>query len=345
MNYNSIRNGISNIRLDREKQFIAFFRLICKQWANLRVLDVIIIDQQVFLFCFQAEGVLTKQKAALLSIISNSFLIIFKIIAGLLMNSISVISEAIHSGIDLIASIVAFVSIKKASLPQDEDHPFGHGKYENVSGAFEAILIFFAGCLIIYESIKKIIHLPELQSIEAGIGVMLISSLVNIFVSRTLFKVAKDTDSIALEADAWHLLTDVYTSAGVMIGLGIIKFTNLTIIDPITAMLVAGLIIKASIDLTRKSMKDLVDESLPKDEVQTIIDIIQTHSLIKGYHKLRTRKSGNKREIDIHLQVNKDSSVSEIHDLCDHIEKDIKAVLSNANVVIHIEPAQEKTTP
>ena len=282
-----------------------------------------------------------KQKAALLSIYSNTALIIFKIIAGILMNSISVISEAIHSGIDLIASFVAYFSIKKASQPRDDDHPFGHGKFENVSGAFEAILIFFAAGLIIYEAIKKIISVPELKNIEAGIGVMLISAVINAFISRTLFKVSKKSDSIALEADAWHLLTDVYTSAGVMVGLIIIKITNLEIIDPIIAIIVAGIIIKASIGLTRKSLKDLVDESLPEHEIKTIIDIIKQHSEILSYHKLRTRKSGNIREIDIHVMVNKENSLTNVHNLCYDIENHIKNALPGSYVTIHIEPEEE----
>jgi cation diffusion facilitator family transporter len=284
---------------------------------------------------------LENQKAALFSIYSYTALITFKIIAGLVMNSISVISEAIHSGIDLMASFVAYFSIKKASQPRDDDHPFGHGKFENVSGAFEAILIFFAAGLIIYEAIKKIISIPELKSIEAGIGVMLISAIVNIFISRTLFKVSKKSDSIALEADAWHLLTDVYTSAGVMVGLIIIKITNFEIIDPIIAMIVAAMIIKASIDLTRKTLGGLVDESLPKHEIQTIVDIIKQHSAILNYHKLRTRKSGNIREIDIHVIVNKENSLTDVHNLCYDIENHIKNAFPGSYVTIHIEPEEE----
>lgn len=281
---------------------------------------------------------MTKQKAAFISIISNSVLIIFKIIAGITMNSVSVISEAIHSGIDLLASIVAFFSIKKAAEPADEDHAFGHGKFENISGLFEAVLIFVAAGLIIFEAVKKITQHLHITNEEAGIGVMFVSTVVNILVSRFLFRVAKKTDSIALEADAWHLYTDVFTSVGVMIGLILIKITGVQIIDPIIAMIVAGIIIKASVDLTKKSMTDLVDKCLPENEVQTIIDIINSYPEVRAYHKLRTRKSGDRREIDIHLKINKKTPLTKAHELCNKIEINIKEKLVNAYVTIHVEP-------
>ncbi|MEZ0537520.1 cation diffusion facilitator family transporter [Caldicellulosiruptoraceae bacterium PP1] len=279
-----------------------------------------------------------KQKAALLSVISNISLVIFKLIAGIMMNSVAVLSEAVHSGIDLIASFVAFFSIKKARLPADEDHPYGHGKYENVSGAFEAILILFAAIIIIYESIKKIIFKAEIENLNSGIIVMLISAIVNLFISSKLFRIAKKTDSVALEADAMHLFTDVFTSAGVFIGLIMIKVTGQYILDPIFALIVAVLIIKAAYDLTAKSIKDLVDISLPQEEISEIYNIIRQYPQITSYHKLRTRKSGDRREIDIHLRMNKETTLNEAHELCNIIENDIKKSFPNSYVTIHMEP-------
>lgn len=282
-----------------------------------------------------------KQKAALLSIISNSLLIIFKLVAGILMNSVSVISEAIHSSIDLLASLVAYFSIKKAKEPADADHPYGHGKYENVSGAFEAILILIAAILIIYEAVKKMISHAEIQSAEMGIGVMLISSAMNLIISTNLFRVAKKTDSVALEADAMHLFTDVFTSFGVLLGLVAIKLTHIYIIDPIIAMVVAALIIKASIDLTRKALGDLVDTSLPKEETQIIEDIINKYSEVTSYHKLRTRKSGERREIDVHIRMADATPLIDAHKLCNIIEDDIKRALPNVYITIHLEPEDD----
>lgn len=281
---------------------------------------------------------MNKQQAALLSIISNTTLIVFKIIAGLMMNSVSVLSEAIHSSIDLLASLIAFFSIKKAVQPVDEGHPFGHGKYENVSGFVEAILIFFAAALIIFEAAKKIVYGSAVHDVGPGLIVMLISSLINLIISTNLFRIAKRTNSIALEADAMHLLTDVFTSLGVFVGLLFIKFTGIQILDPIFALLVATLIIKASYDLTVKSMKDLVDSSLPDEEINIIVDVIQSHPEIKSYHKLRTRKSGNIREIDIHLQTDDTLTIADAHRISDTIEGEVKERLLNSYMVIHIEP-------
>lgn len=279
-----------------------------------------------------------KHQAALLSIFSNSILIIFKLIAGIFMGSISVISEALHSGIDLLASIIAFFSIKEASKVPDDEHPFGHGKYENVSGFVEAILIFLAAILIIFEAVKKISHGATIENTGAGIIVMLVATLANFIISMLLLKIAKKTDSIALEADGMHLLTDVFTSMGVLVGLVLVRFTGLKIIDPIAALLVAILIIKTSIDMTRKSIVDLVDSKLPEEEVNKILKVISNYPQIKTYHKLRTRKSGQRREVDIHLKLDDSTTLTEAHSLCNTVEQDIKALFHECYVLIHIEP-------
>lgn len=279
-----------------------------------------------------------KHQAALLSICSNSILIIFKLIAGIFMGSISVISEALHSGIDLLASIIAFFSIKEASKVPDDEHPFGHGKYENVSGFVEAILIFIAALLIIFEAVKKISQGATIENTGAGILVMLVATIANFIISMFLLKIAKKTDSIALEADGMHLLTDVFTSLGVLSGLILVRFTGLKIIDPIAALLVAVLIIKTSIDMTRKSIIDLVDSKLPEEEVNKILDVVHSYPQVKTYHKLRTRKSGQRREVDIHLKLDDATSLSEAHALCNSIESDIKALYTECYVLIHVEP-------
>ncbi|MEG0370683.1 MAG: cation diffusion facilitator family transporter [Clostridium sp.] len=285
---------------------------------------------------------MTKQSAALLSIVSNSFLIVFKVISGLLMGSISVLSEAIHSGLDLVASIIAFASIKQSIKPKDREHPFGHGKFENVSGFVEALLIFLAAGIIIVEASKKIITGVNVESLNAGILVMFISGIVNLIISRILFKVAKKEDSIALEADAMHLLTDVYTSLGVCIGLVALKITGIQLIDPIVAIVVAIMIIKASIDLTRRSLVDLVDTSLPSEDLQTIETLLGSHPDVKSFHKLRTRKSGSTREIDLHIHVNRDISIVDAHNISHEIKADIEQKLPGSYVIVHIEPHNTK---
>lgn len=285
---------------------------------------------------------MNKQNAALLSVVSNSVLITIKLLAGILMHSVGVISEAIHSSIDLIASLIAFFSIRIAVKPADEDHPFGHSKYENVSGFVEAILIFFAAILIIYEAVRRIITGTYVENLGVGIIVMIFASFINGVVSYFLFKVSKEEDSIALKADAMHLLTDVFTSLGVTLGLVVIKITKLDILDPIIAISVALLIIKASVELTREALKDLTDTSLPEEEVKEIEDIIKSNSGITSFHKLRTRKSGAQREIDVHLRVDRNCNIVDAHELSHKVSKQIKDKFPDSYVIIHIEPEGKK---
>ena len=244
------------------------------------------------------------------------------------MNSVSIISEAIHSFIDLLASLIAFFSIRLSIKPEDEEHPFGHGKYENISGFLEAILIFFAAVFIIYESVKKIISGVEIENLGVGMIVMFVAAALNLTISMVLLKISKRTDSIAVEADAMHLLTDVFTSVGVLIGLIIIKFTNIKIFDPIVAILVSLLILKTAYDLTKKSINDLLDANLPEKELNKIIDIVKSHKEITSYHKLRTRRSGSRREIDVHVRVDRETSLVDAHDITHDIQKEIKRVFT-----------------
>ena len=174
--------------------------------------------------------------AAWVSVASNSLLVVLKFIAGILVGSVSIISEAIHSANDLLASFIALFAVKTSSKPPDKEHPFGHGKVENVSGTIEALLIFVAAFLIIKEAVERLFHGVEMQTLGWGLAVMGFSAILNLGVSEYLMYVAKKTNSIALEADAMHLRTDVYTSAGVFVGLLLIKLTCYTIIDPIAAI-------------------------------------------------------------------------------------------------------------
>jgi cation diffusion facilitator family transporter len=280
-----------------------------------------------------------KTSIARLSIISNLTLVILKLIVGTMIGSVSVISEAIHSGIDLVAAIIAYFSVKTSSQPPDQKHAFGHGKIENISGTVEAILIFIAAGLIIFEAYKKLMGGVEIEDVSLGIAVMLISAVVNFFVSSKLMKTAMKTESIALEADAWHLRTDVLTSLGIFGGLVAIKLTGIAILDPILAILVALFILKAAFELTIKSVKDLMDATLPHEEEKEISDIIAKHANeYVGFHELRTRKSGSDRFIDLHLVMSKKVTVKDSHDLADRIETGIRGRFPRASVMIHVEP-------
>ncbi len=282
---------------------------------------------------------MNKQQAALVSVASNSLLVALKLAAGIAMGSISVLSEAIHSAIDLLASCVAFFSIRKSNQPADRDHPYGHGKFENISGFFEAILIFVAAAMIIYEAVRKIANPPAMEQLGWGMAVMLASVVVNIAVSRTLFAIAKREHSIALEADAMHLSVDVWTSLGVLGGLTAIHFTDLHVLDPLFALAVAVLIVHAAWDLTRRSLDDLADRSLPTRELSVVEEVMARYPGIHSFHRLRTRRSGRQREVDIHIEVAPEADVATAHDLCDQVEREIRTRLPGTNVLIHVEPS------
>jgi len=210
-----------------------------------------------------------KVQIARLSIISNTLLILMKLSVGLISGSVSIISEAIHSSMDLMASLIAFFSVRVSDNPPDSRHPYGHGKIENISGVIEAILILIAAIWIIVEAVKKLIGLPYvIDSIGLGSLVMLASAIINIFVSRMLYKVAKETRSVALEADALHLKTDVFTSLGVAAGLGLIILTGIHWLDPAVAIIVAFMILRESYFLLRKAFLPLLDEAWDDKEVK-----------------------------------------------------------------------------
>ena len=237
-----------------------------------------------------------KTNAASLSVISNTLLIILKLGAGMLSGSVSIISEAIHSFMDLLAAIIAFLSVRISDRPADDRHPYGHWKIENISGVVEALLIFVAAIWIIFEAVHKILKPSEIDTLGLGFSVMCISAAVNTGVSWYLYKVAKSTGSIALEADALHLRADVFTSLGVAAGLGLIWITGYHLLDPIVAILVSILILKESYVLLIKAYKPLLDESLDLEEISLIRSIIDKYCKenIK-YHGLRTRRAGNFR--------------------------------------------------
>lgn len=279
-----------------------------------------------------------KQQTARLSVISNIVLVIMKLIVGIAGGSVSIISEAAHSGVDLIAALVAYLAVKKSSQPPDSHHTYGHGKIENLSAAFEAVLIVLAALWIVYESVEKIKtpHAPEY--LEYGLLVMTLSMVVNYWVSSRLYEVAQSTGSHALEADALHLKADIWTSAGVFVGLGIIKLTGLYWLDPVIAIAVAVIVFKAGFTMTLKSIYELTDVSLPPEEETVIRQIVNNHPAVIAFHQLRTRRSGSSRQIDMHLVLKKDMHLAEAHTVCDEIEAIIKTEFAPCDVIIHLEP-------
>jgi cation diffusion facilitator family transporter len=286
---------------------------------------------------------LKPTQAAALSVVSNTTLVLLKLFAGVITGSVSIISEAIHSGLDLLAAIIALYSVTQSGKPPDQDHSYGHGKIENISAFVEALLIFVAAIWIIVEAYKKIIHGVHVESLFVGLIIMGISAVANYFISVMLFNVGKKYDSLALLADGLHLRTDVYTSVGVFVGLAVISLTGIKILDPIVAIAVALLIIYASWELTRKSFTPLLDVRLSKEDEAEVLQIIENfRSDYIEFHKLRTRKAGPERHIDLHLIVRPDRPVAEAHALVDRIEKALKERWNRTSVLIHVEPCVQQ---
>lgn len=284
-----------------------------------------------------------KLQAALVSNISNTSLVIGKLIIGFVSGSVSILSEAIHSTVDLIASMIAFFSIKKASNPADKRYHYGYGKFEDISGLIEGELIFVAAGWIIYEAIHRILfHRAHIEFLGLGIIVMGASAVVNLFVSAYLYKVSREHDSIALEADALHLRTDVYTSAGIFLGLVLIKTFKIPVLDPIIAIIVAIVIIQASCRLVARSIRNLTDFSLSEEDLNKINKIINGHSSeFIDFHELRGRKSGPERHLDFHLTIRKGTKIEKAHYFCDHLEEDIKKEFPGASIMIHLETPEK----
>jgi cation diffusion facilitator family transporter len=285
----------------------------------------------------QAENNL-KKRAALISVVSNISLIVLKLAAGLFTGSLSIISEAAHSAVDLLAACVAYLAVKKAGKPPDGEHAYGHGKIENLSAAFEALLIVGAAVFIFYEAVGKLFAANTPEFLEYGILVMFFSMAVNFFVSSYLYKIAKQTGSRALEADALHLRADIYTCGGVLAALAAMKVTGIYWLDPGAAILVAFLILKAAYDLTKKNLNELTDASLSKAEEKIIYDLAKNHPLVISLHKLRTRSSGCNKIIDMHLILKKDMPLDQAHAVSDEIEEVIKKSVPNCDITIHLEP-------
>lgn len=282
-----------------------------------------------------------KKFVASLSIASNIILSVLKIVTGILSGSLSIISEAIHSLSDLFASLLTFFSVVKSSKPADNDHPYGHGKYEDMAGFIEGLLIIFASFYILFEATKKIVLGSGTDTENfLGIAVMLSAVILNIIVSSLLFKVAKETNSISLYADGEHLRTDVYSSFGVLIGLILIKVTGLGILDPVIAILVAVIIFKTGYSISKKACSNLLDHSLPEENINDIKQIIKEYSssVTLKRNSLKARQVGPTKDIDMILQFCENTSICECHKICDDIEKSIKVLYPNCSISIHSEP-------
>jgi cation diffusion facilitator family transporter len=281
----------------------------------------------------------TKVKAAKLSILAVGVLIAIKVVASILTGSVAILADAVHSVIDFSGVIIGYIGIRVSAKPADEEHTFGHGKAENIASGIIAGLIFLAAASIFYQAVRNLISNAPVEMVTVGIIITAVSIVINLIVSRYAFRVAAGADSPALEATARDMFADVLSSLAVLVGLVLVRVTGINILDPIVAILVAVLIGVTAFVTVKKAIYGLMDRRLPDDEVELIIATIREHtSQIAGYHKVRTRKSGSQRFIDLHLLLPKNISLEKAHDMADHLEGDIRDRLPESNVTIHLEP-------
>jgi cation diffusion facilitator family transporter len=296
-----------------------------------------------------SSGGVSKPAAAGVSIASNATLIGLKLAAAAITGSVAILSEALHSGIDLIASVIAFVSVRRADEPADIDHPYGHEKLESLAASIEGMLILVGAGVIVYEAVHRLTTGASVESLGVGIVVIGFSAVANVFVSLFLSRQARRHDSPALAGDAAHLGTDAVTSFGVLIGLVLVQITGSNAIDSAVAIAVAALIVVSGVRIMRRSAAALVDEAPPPAEMDRIESAIARARSgtpeVVGYHKLRARTSGRRRYIDLHVQFRGGTTLERAHEVAHDLRDAIEQDLGNAEVLIHVEPETSRRDP
>lgn len=280
-----------------------------------------------------------KSKSSILSIISNLFLIVFKLVIGFATNSTSVISDGVHSFIDLISSLATFATLQLADKPPDKQHNYGHQKIQDIGALMQFILIFGTGVLIIVIAINNIFN-PVLiiKHITIAFTTMFLSAIVNLTVSMYLKEMAKQYNSIALLAEGKHRMSDVFSSLGISIALFLVWLTHLALLDQIISIGIGILICYESLDILKQSLNSLLDHSLPDSELKQITNILDKYkNEYCSYNNLKTRKSGDKRYIELDMRVYENYTMKQVTKLCQSIEKDINDILNNSDVMIQVE--------
>jgi cation diffusion facilitator family transporter len=281
-----------------------------------------------------------RTPAAVVSVVSNTLLILLKVVAGSITGSVAILTEAMHSAIDLIASIVAYFSVRKAEDPPDESHRYGHEKIENLSAAIEGMLILVGSGVIAFEAIRRLAQGAHVESLGFGIGVLAFSMVANLGVSSYIYRRARVTESAALEGDAAHLRADAFTSAGVLVGLIVVQATGARWLDPVVALAVAVAIVGSGVRIVLRSSRVLVDEALPPAELDAIRQAVIAMGPrgMVGFHQLRTRRAGARRYVDLHVQFRAGTTLEDAHTTAHELQDEIAARLRGADVLIHLEP-------
>ncbi len=277
--------------------------------------------------------------AALLSVVSNALLTIAKLVLGIVTGSVAVLSEAVHSAGDLVASGIALVAVRTSARPADRDHPYGHEKAENLAAAVEGLLIVAAGGYVAVEAGRRLADGgAHVDHLELAIGVMAASAVVNLLVTARLRRVARATGSPAIEGDALHLTADVWTSAGTAVGLLLVLATGWQPLDALVALAVSGYVLVMGVRLSWRAAEVLLDTALPpaeQAEIDRVLAAFEGGGI--SFHKVRGRRAGSKRHVDLHMVVPPETTVRHGHRLSGQVKGELVRALPGTEVLIHLE--------
>ena len=288
-----------------------------------------------------AEELRLKNSAARLSVMAAAFLIIIKTATGWFTGSISVWASLLDSAMDIFASTINYFAVRAASRPPDDDHHYGHGKAESLAGLFQAVVITLSGVFLIVEAVKRILE-PRPTSLEwLGAATMFVAAMVSVLLVWKLKAVARSTDSPALSADAVHYASDVYTNAAALAALVAVALTGWQAADPLASIAISVYILWSAVGVARESVDVLMDRRLPPEVDATVAKVVGSFrgEGVLGFHDLRTRRSGSYKFIDLHLEVERDRSLVEAHDLTVKVLRGIEAEIPRSKVQIHTDPS------
>lgn len=288
------------------------------------------------------SGVESRQQAAArLSLLSNTCLVLIKIAAGLASGSISVLAEGVQSTVDVVASGLILLTVRAAARPPDESHPYGHGKFENVASLAQMVLILSTAGYLLWTAWHRW-WTPEPLRVDWGIAALAGSVVVNWLVSNRVHRVARETGSQALEAEATHLRSDMLSCSGILAGLLMVRVTGIYRLDPLIAAVMTGVVVVSALRLVRDTLRPLLDESLPQPEEDRVREVLDADDRVWGYHRLRTRRAGSYRLIDVHILLDDRLSFPEAHAITEDVEGRIRATLPNVDIIVHAEPFEEE---
>jgi cation diffusion facilitator family transporter len=286
---------------------------------------------------------MSKKSSAVTAVVGGFIIFGLKLGAYFLSGSVALLSDALESIANIAASLMMFVSVRISNKPPDDLHQYGHQKVENISAFIEGALILIAGTVIIYTAVNRFLNPVELGTLDIALGVSLLATAGNYWLSIYLAKNAKELDSMALEGDSKHILSDVVSSVGVVIGLIIAVFTGWAIMDPLLAFIVGFIKLKMGVELILKAGNGLLDQNCPEEE-KKIRAVLDSHNpSFVDYHNLKTRRNGDKIYAELHLSIDGSETVQEAHDFTDHLQEDIQKELPEIRLNIHVEPPEAKT--